>query len=70
MMMQAQDIGLGTTWVMAFDPVKARESFSIPDNLEILALLPTGYPAEDAEINPMHNTFIDIHEMVSYNNFN
>ncbi len=69
MMLQAQDIGLGTTWVMAFNPQKVRECFSIPDNLEILALLPTGYPADDAPVNPMHNTFIDMDEMVSYNEF-
>lgn len=69
MMLQAQDIGLGTTWVMAFDPEKIRNIFSIPDNLEILALLPTGYPADDVPIHPLHNTFIDIDKMVSYNEF-
>lgn len=69
MMLQAQDIGLGTTWVMAFNPQKVRECFSVPDNLEILALLPTGYPADDAPVSPMHNTFIDMDEMVSYNEF-
>jgi nitroreductase len=69
MMLQAQDIGLGTTWVMAFNPKEARECLNIPNNLEILALLPTGYPAEDAPINPLHNTFIDKEEMVSYNEF-
>lgn len=69
MMLQAQDIGLGTTWVMAFDPEKIRKCFSIPENLEIAALLPTGYPADDAPVNPLHNTFIDIDEMVSYNEF-
>lgn len=69
MMLQAQDIGLGTTWVMAFNPEKARECFSVPENLEILALLPTGYPADDAPINPLHNKFVDMEDMVSYNEF-
>lgn len=69
MMMQAQDIGLGTTWVMSFDPKKAREILHIPDALEIVALLPTGYPADDAPVNPFHNTFMDMEEMVSYNEF-
>lgn len=69
MMLQAEDIGLGTTWVMAFDPEKIRSHFSIPDNLEILALLPTGYPAEDVPVNPLHDTFIDMNKMVSYNEF-
>lgn len=69
MMMQAQDLGLGTTWVMSFDPKKGREILNIPDNLELVALLPTGYPADDVPINPFHNTFIDMDEMVSYNEF-
>lgn len=69
MMLQAQDIGLGTTWVMSFDPAKARVILNIPDNLEIIALLPTGYPADDVPINQLHNTFIDMNEMVSYNEF-
>lgn len=69
MMMEAQDIGLGTTWVMAFNPVKVRETFNIPDNLEIVALLPTGYPADDAVISPLHSKFKDKNEIVSYNEF-
>lgn len=67
MMLEAQDLGLGTTWVMAFDPQKVRECYNIPDNLEILALLPTGYPADDAVINPMHTRYVDTADMVSYN---
>ena len=69
MMLQASDIGLGTTWVMAFNPQKAAEILNIPDNLEVLALLPTGYPADDVQINPLHYKTIDINEMVSYNEF-
>lgn len=69
MMLQAFDIGLGTTWVMAFDPVKVRAALDIPDNLEILALLPTGYPADDVEISPMHSKSVSLGEMAYYNKF-
>ena len=69
MMLQAQDIGLGTTWVMAFNPTKVRECFSIADNLDIIALLPTGYPAKDVTVSPLHEKSIDITEMASYNEF-
>ncbi len=69
MMLQASDIGLGTTWVMAFNPQKAVDILDIPSNLEVLALLPTGYPADDAPISPLHYKTIDIDEMVSYNKF-
>lgn len=69
MMLQAQDLGLGTTWVMAFNPTKAKEILALPAELEPLAILPTGYPAEDAEISPLHKKSITIDEMVGYNRF-
>lgn len=67
MMLAAQDLGLGTTWVMAFNPKKVEECFNIPDNLEVIALLPTGYPGEDVQINPLHYKSVSLEEMVSYN---
>ena len=69
MMLQAQDLGLGTTWVMAFNPEKAKSILNLPDELEPLAILPTGYPASDVEISPLHTKSISIDEMVSYNRF-
>ncbi len=69
MMLQAQDIGLGTTWVMAFNPEMVRKCFEIPDVLEITALLPAGYPDADAPISPLHYAHMDLDKMVSYNTF-
>ncbi|MDR0760910.1 MAG: nitroreductase family protein [Treponema sp.] len=48
MMLQAEDLGLGSTWVMHFDPAVAREAFSLPENLVPAAMLVMGYPAPDA----------------------
>lgn len=69
MMLEAADLGLGTTWVMAFNPQKAAAILNTPENSEVLALLPTGYPAADAEVNPLHFKTISIDEMASYNHF-
>ncbi len=69
MMLEAQDLGLGTTWVMAFNPEKAKEILDLPSELEPLALLPTGYPADDVTISPLHEKSISIDDMVSYNKF-
>jgi nitroreductase len=69
MMLEATDLGLGTTWVMALNPAKAKEILQLPNNLELLALMPTGYPAEDVQINPLHYKNIDIDKMVAYNKF-
>ncbi|NLV91906.1 MAG: nitroreductase [Firmicutes bacterium] len=43
----ASDLGLGTCWVCAFDAKRCHEILELPDNLEVIALLPLGYPAEE-----------------------
>ena len=55
MMLQAADIGLGSTWVMYFDAAKTRAAFDLPENIVPAALLPLGYPAEDAAPADRHN---------------
>jgi nitroreductase len=51
MMMEATDLGLGTTWVGSFDPEKVAALFPQTEGYEIVALLPTGYPGEQASAN-------------------
>ncbi|GHV73226.1 nitroreductase [Spirochaetia bacterium] len=48
LMYQAVELGLGTLWVMFFDPAKLVEEFAIPDNLVPVSLLILGYPADNA----------------------
>ena len=69
LMLQATELGVGTTWVMSFDPDEMREEYNIPDNIEPVALLVMGYPAEDAEPAKMHLEFRPIDETVVYDNF-
>jgi nitroreductase len=57
LMLQAADIGLGTVWVMHFDPAVIREHFQLPEEVIPVALLPVGYPAPDAEPGPRHSEF-------------
>lgn len=66
MMLQAHEIGVGTTWVMHFDPFAVREAFSLPEEIVPVALLTMGYPAEDAEALPLHSRFRPMEETVSY----
>lgn len=42
----ATDIGLGTCWIGAFDPAKARRVLNLPAGVEPLAMTPLGYPGE------------------------
>ncbi len=54
MMLEASNLGIGNVWVKAFNEDIIREEFNLPDNIEPVALLPLGYPADDAEPNYRH----------------
>lgn len=69
MMLMAYSIGVGSTWVMHFDPFKMREKFNIPQNIEPHALLVMGYPHPDAKPLDMHYAFRPIEEVVKYDSF-
>lgn len=43
----AATLGLGTCWVCNFDPAVIRESFSLPEGVEPVAIIPVGWPATD-----------------------
>ena len=46
MVLAATALGLGTCWIAAFDPDAAREVFGLPDDVELVAITPLGYPGK------------------------
>ena len=54
MMLEAQSLGLGTTWVGSFDPKKTIEVYEVPENLIPVAILPIGYPSKEAKPSKLH----------------
>lgn len=66
MMLEAYEFGIGSTWVMYFDPFAVRNEYNIPDNIEPVALLVMGYPADDAKPISLHSEYRPIEEVVSY----
>lgn len=66
MMLQAAELGLGSTWVMYFDPARTREEFALPEHIVPAAMLPMGYPAQDAAPAPMHSSFRPAQETIEY----
>jgi nitroreductase len=44
LVLAATDLGLGTCWIAAFDPVAAREVLGIPEQVDPIAFTPLGYP--------------------------
>ena len=69
MMLEAADIGIGSTWVMHFDPQKIRELYHVPGELEVVALLTMGYPADDASPSERHSQYVNLKDIVFYNDF-
>lgn len=43
----AADAGLGTCWIGAFDPDPVRRILNLPDGVEVVAMTPLGFPAEE-----------------------
>ena len=69
MMLMAHSIGIGSTWVMHFDPNAVKEEFNVPENIEPLAILVMGYPADAAPVHEFHSTFRPLEDVVIYDTF-
>ncbi len=69
MMLAAHNMGVGSCWVMHFNPYAMKEEFHIPDNIKPLAILMMGYPADTAAPLELHNTFRPLEEVVVYGQF-
>lgn len=64
MMLKIAELGLGSTWVMWFDPAAVRTEYALAENLEPVAILPFGYPAENARPAHLHGKFRPKEEIV------
>ena len=66
MMLQAADLGLGTTYVGMFNPEKLLAAFPEMEGLNMTAILALGYPAEGAHPAKLHTVRKPMEEMVKY----
>ena len=66
MMLEAAELGVGSTWVMFFKPDAVKTEFALPEGVEPVAILPMGYPADDAVPAPKHSEFRSIEETVQF----
>ena len=66
MMLEAADLGLGTTYVGVFEADKLLEQFPEMAGLVPIALLPIGYPAENARPSRLHESRKPLEELVTY----
>ncbi|MBR5125634.1 MAG: nitroreductase family protein [Oscillospiraceae bacterium] len=66
MMLQAFDLGIGSCWVGYFNAQTVAEVLGLPENITVSALLPMGYPAENAEPLPLHSSFRDFADTIAF----
>ena len=66
MMLEAADLGLGTTYVGMFEPEKLLAAFPEMAGLCPIAMLPLGYPAEGAHPSRLHADRKPLEELVKY----
>ena len=64
LMLVAHAAGLGTCWVMYFDPAKTTELLCLPENIVPVAMLPIGYPADDAAPAERHEQRLPLKKLL------
>jgi nitroreductase len=62
----AADVGLGTCWICNFDTKKCREILQLPEQIEPIAYLPVGYPAQSTDDNSRHLKRKDMNEIIRW----
>ena len=65
MMLEAWELGIGSCWVGMFSDTAVSEALGLPENVQVTALLPMGYPAEGVEPLHLHYKHREIEEMVT-----
>ena len=62
----AAEAGLGTCWIGAFDPDKVRSILGIPKHIEVVEIMPMGYPSNPG---PEPKRRLDYESIVSENSW-
>ncbi len=65
LVLAATDLGLGTCWIAAFDPVAAREVLGLPEQVNPIAFTPLGHPADQSPAKKRKN----LDDLVKYNHW-
>jgi nitroreductase len=65
----AADLGLGTCWVCAFNSMECSQVLGLPPRVEVTALIPLGYPEEQADENRHDTNRKKLEEMVHWDKF-
>lgn len=64
MMLKSVDLGLGTCWVMAFNPEKVKEQFPETADKDPVSVLIVGYASETSAPSERHNVRKEISDLL------
>ena len=53
-MLEAWELGIGSTWVRLIDSAKITQLFNLPPNIKPVCILPMGYPSEKSKPSKFH----------------
>lgn len=65
MMLEAWELGIGSCWVGMFSDKAVSEVLGLPANIQVTALLPMGYPADDVKPLHLHSTYRKDDEIIT-----
>ncbi len=65
MMLEAWEQGIGSCWVGYFNGDDVSKALSLPENICITAMLPMGYPSDDAQPMELHSIYRELDETVT-----
>lgn len=60
---------LATCWICKFDSLRAAELLHLPENLEVIALIPIGYPDDETDHERHERLRKPLDEIVGFNIF-
>ena len=64
--LEASDLGLGSTWIGAYDAAKLHELFPELEGYVDVALFAVGYPSASAQPSPRHSESKSLDDMVTF----
>lgn len=69
MMMEAQELGVGSLWAGMFHHKEAMEMFDLPEGVDPFCILMLGYPTEECKPAGLHFKKLDKEKTVFYDKF-
>ncbi len=66
MMLEAWELGIGSCWVGWFNAAEIEKALNLPENVTLCALLPIGYPTEDAIPTKLHTKIRDYNDTIQF----